>query len=184
MAEQDVSEIHEAMSRLEADTRNPRLLSVRRAGQMQHIMYEIEDLEQRELGSQEMAHLRTLHEELFNIFEDTLCYLKGGMVQLTTSEVKKLEATLVKARDPRQCITIFKEAHLCCKKIVVSVAPSNTSVANAHWTIPNMAALEKVPENQYMELLKHIRQLLVAHDMMDEEVRNKQSRKHNGTIKM
>ena len=90
MAEQDVSEIHEAMSRLEADTRNPRLLSVRRAGQMQHIMYEIEDLEQRELGSQDMTHLRTLHEELFNIFEDTLCYLKGGMVQLTTPEVTAL----------------------------------------------------------------------------------------------
>jgi hypothetical protein len=34
-------EIHDAMARLEADTRNPRLLSVRRAGQMQHIMYRL-----------------------------------------------------------------------------------------------------------------------------------------------
>jgi hypothetical protein len=99
MAEQDVSEIHDAMARLEADTRNPRLLSVRRAGQMQHIMYEIEELEQRDLDGSEMARLRTLHEELFNIFEDTLCYLKGGMIQLTAPEVGSGPPTL-KPRKP------------------------------------------------------------------------------------
>jgi hypothetical protein len=58
--------------------------------------------------------------------------------------VKKLEGAMSKCKDPKQCINIFKEAHLSCKKIVVSVAPSNTSVANAHWTIPNMAALDQV----------------------------------------
>lgn len=45
--ETDVYELNEAMNLLESDTRNPRLLSVRRAGQMQHLMYEIEDLENR-----------------------------------------------------------------------------------------------------------------------------------------
>ena len=39
MAEQDYEEMAETLGRLEADVRNPRLLSVRRAGQMQHIMY-------------------------------------------------------------------------------------------------------------------------------------------------
>lgn len=51
-AEQDVSETLEAMARLEDDTRNPRLLSVRRAGQMQHIMYEITDLESKDIDGE------------------------------------------------------------------------------------------------------------------------------------
>jgi hypothetical protein len=34
---------------------------------------------------------------------------------------------------------------------------------------------EQVPENQYVELLKNIRNLLVAHDMMDDESRSKLS---------
>jgi hypothetical protein len=89
--------------------------------------------------------------------------------------MKKIEQTLTKCKDPRQCTTIFKEAHLSCKKIIVSVAPSNTSMANSHWTIPNMQALDQVPDNKYMELLKNIRNLLVAHDMMDIDSRSKLS---------
>ena len=175
MAEQDVTEISEAYARLEADARNPRLLSVRRAGQMQHIMYEIEDLESKDLDGEGMTRLRKLHEDLINIFDDTLCYLKGGMVNLVSAEAKKLESTMTKCKDAAQCKNIFKEAHLSCKKIVVSVAPSNNSVSNAHWTIPNMAALDEVPDNKYMELLKNIRNLLVAHDMMDDSSRSKLS---------
>lgn len=142
---------------------------------MQHIMYDIEDMESKELDADEMARLRALHEDLFNIFEDTLCYLKGGMIQLTDSEIKKISMTLGKCKDPRQCINIFKEAHLSCKKIVISVSPGNTSVANAHWTIPDMSVLDQVPDNRYMELLKNIRNLLVAHDMMDDQSRSKLS---------
>jgi chromosome segregation ATPase len=175
-ADQDMIEMNEVMNRLEEDTRNPRLLSVRRAGQMQHLMYEIEDLENRpDLDMEDDMRLRRLHEELFNIFEDTLCYMKGGMIQLIPTEMKKVETTLNKCKDPRQCINIFKEAHLSCKKIIVSVAPSNTSMSNAHWSIPNMQALDQVPDNKYMELLKNIRNLLVAHDMMDVESRSKLS---------
>ena len=172
IAVQDYDEMTEALARLESDLRNPRLLSIRRAGQMQHIMYEIEDLEQ---SPTDAARLRDLHEELFNIFEDTLCYLKGGMIQLTDAEVKKLGATIGKCKESRQCINIFKEAHLSCKKIIVSVAPENTSVANAHWTISDITALDNVPDNRYMELLKNIRNLLVAHDMMDDQSRSKLS---------
>ena len=137
--------------------------------------YEIEDLEAKDLDEREMMRLRGLHEDIFNIFEDTLCYLKGGLIQLTESEIKKISATLGKCKDPRQCMKIFKEAHLSCKKIVVSVAPSNTSVANAHWAIQDMAVLDQVPDNRYMELLKNIRSLLVAHDMMDDYSRSKLS---------
>mmetsp|Transcript_17576 Transcript_17576/g.20725 ORF Transcript_17576/g.20725 Transcript_17576/m.20725 type:complete len:1088 (-) Transcript_17576:221-3484(-) len=177
-AEQDAIEMNEALNRMEEDTRNPRLLSVRRAGQMQHLMYEIEDLENRpgnELDMEDDMRLRVLHEELFNIFEDTLCYMKGGMIQLIPIEMKKMDSILNKCKDPRQCINIFKEAHLSCKKIIVSVAPSNTSMSNAHWSIPNMSALDQVPDNKYMELLKNIRNLLAAHDMMDVESRSKLS---------
>ena len=60
--------------------------------------YEIEDLEAKDLDEREMMRLRGLHEDIFNIFEDTLCYLKGGLIQLTESEIKKISATLGKCR--------------------------------------------------------------------------------------
>ena len=65
---------------------------------------------------------------------------------------------------------MFKQAHLFCKTLVIEAAGKKAAASNVHWEF-NPELLESVQDNRWSEMLRHLRQLVVANDNMANIIR-------------
>ena len=104
-----------------------------------------------------------------------MTYLKGLVHQFNVVEAKNLNNTVGECKNSqKQCIDIFTKAHTTCLQVVVKVSKKTNQ--ERHWEVEPLDKLDKIQENEHARVLKAIRKMLVAHDMLDQDSLYKVSR--------
>jgi len=185
-SEQIESELREQLDVLESDIKDPRMLSLRRAERLFEIIHEVEaiqDLPDDEVTEEDIDRLGELKSERFDEYRATMTYLKGLVHQFNVIEAKNLNNTVSECKNSqKQCIDIFTKAHTTCLTVIAKV--SKKANQDRHWEVEPLEKLDRIQENEHARVLKAIRKMLVAHDMLDQDSLFKVNENHEIMMNM
>ena len=101
--------------------------------------------------------------ELLASLDATMALLKGEVLALTAFALKQHLAAAIETctDDPEASFTLFKEAHLVIKRLVVGLVGEQG--AKTRWAL-EPARLDRVPQGRLLQLLKQMRLLVIAYD--------------------